>query len=162
MFSIGAWRRPWIAAGALAWVGAMVVNASAFAGVDFPDAVGWTLFIAAFPLIFAAVFTHPHARVRGARARIGFRAAIRGAWPPYIALAMGSVAYMIVVTTIVHVHRVRMGHHLSLVEMEAVSALCAVFYAWSTMIQSSALSAEQIPFDPDPADPAAGPRGAGP
>lgn len=150
MPGISAWRRPWIVAGLVAWAAAMIVNGAAVAGVDLPDAVGWVLLLGVFPPVFAAVFTHPLARVRGSRARLGPIDALVGAWPPYIVLAIATLAYALVVGVRVGVHHVSMDHHLSLAEMEMLSALCAAFFATSTMVQSSARALEHVDLDAGP------------
>ena len=150
MFGIGAWRRPWIVAGLVGWAAAMAVHVAAMYGVDFPTAVGWVLFIGIFPPFFVAGFTHPRAVVRGLRARLGPIDAITGAWPPYIALGLGSLVYLIVICAIVGVHDVSMNHHLTVPEMQTSSALSACFFALSTMVQSSARAAETIGFDVEP------------
>lgn len=149
-FGIGAWRRGWIAMGLLAWAAAMIIHDMAWAGVDLPDAVGWTLFVGIFPLFLCAVFTHPRAVVRGTRALLGPIEAARGAKRSYIALALGTLAWSLAASAFVGVHRVRMGHHLAPAELVTLTGVAATFYAASVMIQSSARAAERVSVEPDP------------
>lgn len=150
----GKWRRSWMGAGLLAWAVAMVTHGFAWAGVDLPDAVGWTLFIGIFPLFFCAVFTHPRSVVRGTRALLGPIEAARGARRSYIALAVATLAWSLVASVVVRVHHVRMGHHLAPAEIVTLSGLAAAFYAVSVMIHSSARANERAALEPDPpADP---------
>ena len=151
MFDISAWRRPWIAVGLVAWMAAMLVHAGALLDVDYPTPVGWVLFLSIFPLFFAAIFTHPRAIVRGAHAHIDWIESLRGAWPPYVVLGLGSFFYGIWIWDRLGVEsHLRMEHHLAPPQMAALSALTATFFALSVMLQSSARSCEQLGADPGP------------
>lgn len=148
-------RTPWLVAALLGYGGTMVVHAVAWTGTDLPDAAVWAMFIAIFPVFIHAVVTHPSATavMRGTSLHVHVRSAdvLRSASPAWIALAVGSLVYAFAVWRFVGAPpRIRLDHHLAPWEMVAVSALAAVFHAFTAMIISSATTIERRLFDPGP------------